>query len=223
MFDPDDRQPIDATPPSAVPDAAGVDRPDGAPTDLAAVPSFLRSRLGQAGSGRPAANASTHGPRPATTSIPDVASLPMLGIAPRRLILLGASILLAWMIVSFGRQVAEASASSARAEGSVRQPPWPGGDRHGARAQVIQDQRYIGQAARAFVSAAPGRSVRPRRGPRPPMRGLGGRRAWRGDRDDEPWSAGWTSSSAPAADRGDPAPAAPSGGRPVDWPGPAVT
>jgi cell division protein FtsB len=158
MPDPDARQPIDATPPSAVPDAAGVDRPDGTPTDLAAVPSFLRSRLGRAGSERPVAHASTHGPRPATTSIPDVALLPMLGIAPRRLILLGATILLAWMIVSFGRQVAEASASSARAE-ELRSANAALAQEVAAmerELQVIQDQRYIGQAARAFRLGSPG-------------------------------------------------------------------
>lgn len=152
MPDPDARQPIDATPPSAVPDTAGVDRPDGTSTDLAAVPSFLRSRLGRAGSERPAGHASAHGPRPVTTSIPDVASLPMLGIAPRRLILLGATILLAWMIVSFGRQVAEASASSARAE-ELRSANAALAQEVTAmerELQVIQDQRYIGQAARAF-------------------------------------------------------------------------
>jgi cell division protein FtsB len=76
----------------------------------------------------------------------------MFGIAPRRLILAGAAILLAWTVVSFGRQVAEASAASARAE-ELRAANAALTDDVAAmeqELQVIQDQRYIGQAARAF-------------------------------------------------------------------------
>jgi len=148
MPTPDGREPLDA-PLSPDASAAAPDaRPDRAPGDLAAVPAFLRGRAGAAG------RIATHvgAPRPETPAVPDVAALPMLGMAPRRLILIGATILLAWMVVSFGRQVAEASAASSRAE-----------DLRAANAalteevaalerelQVIQDQRYISQAARAF-------------------------------------------------------------------------
>lgn len=90
--------------------------------------------------------------RPEPVPVPDLAALPMFGIAPRRLILAGAAILLAWTVVSFGRQVAEASASSARAE-ELRAANAALTDEVAAmeqELQVIQDQRYISQAARAF-------------------------------------------------------------------------
>jgi cell division protein FtsB len=82
----------------------------------------------------------------------------MISIAPRRVILVGATILLAWLIVSFGRQVAEASASSARAE-ELRAANAALAAEVAAmelELQVIQDQRYISQAARAFRLGASG-------------------------------------------------------------------
>jgi cell division protein FtsB len=131
---------------------APVPAPDEEPTgrsgDLAAVPAFLRSRLAAM------APPTSHGPvgRPEPAPVPDLAALPMFGIAPRRLILAGAAILLAWTVVSFGRQVAEASAASARAE-DLRAANATLTDEVAAmehELQVIQDQRYISQAARAF-------------------------------------------------------------------------
>jgi cell division protein FtsB len=152
MPTPDAREPLDAT---GSPGASGVtsDLASGArsgamPRDLAAVPAFLRRRAGAAG--RIAINPPQ--PRPEATAVPDMASLPMLGIAPRRLVLIGATILLAWLVVSFGRQVAEAAAASSRAE-DLR----AGNAALAAEVtalqqelEVIQDQRYISQAARAF-------------------------------------------------------------------------
>jgi cell division protein FtsB len=153
MSDPHAREPLDATPSPATPTppapvAAPDEEPAGRSGDLAAVPAFLRSRL--------AATTSPTSPgpvrRPEPVPVPDLAALPMFGIAPRRLILAGAAILLAWTVVSFGRQVAEASASSARAE-DLRAANAALTDEVAAmeqELQVIQDQRYIGQAARAF-------------------------------------------------------------------------
>jgi len=153
MSDPHVREPLDAapspaTPSSPAPVAAPDEEPAGRSGDLAAVPAFLRSRL--AATAPPA----SHGPssRPDLVPVPDLAALPMFGIAPRRLILAGAAILLAWTVVSFGRQVAEASASSARAE-DLRAANAALTDEVAAmeqELQVIQDQRYISQAARAF-------------------------------------------------------------------------
>lgn len=153
MSDPAAREPLDPAPLPAAPSrAASVAVPDEEtaerPGDLAAVPAFLRSRL--AATAPPPA----HGPaaRPEPVPVPDLAALPMFGIAPRRLILAGAAILLAWTVVSFGRQVADASASSARAE-DLRAANAALTDEVAAmehELQVIQDQRYISQAARAF-------------------------------------------------------------------------
>ena len=148
MPTPDAHEPLDVTrspgTSGADPDA-GLDR---TPGDLAAVPAFLRSRAGAAG--RTATHAQAAPPE--TTPAPDVASLPMLGIAPRRLILIGATIVLAWTVVSFGRQVAEASAASSRAEelraaNTALTAEVADLERE---LEVIQDQRYISQAARAF-------------------------------------------------------------------------
>jgi len=165
MSDLDAREPLDPTPSTAPLAPGDVDEStrNGAGRDLAAVPSFLRSRLGATGTDadgskvivpRPSAAARTEGP----ASIPDVAALPMLTIAPRRLILLAATILIAWLIVSFGRQVAEASASSARAD-ELRAANAALADEVAAmehELEVIQDQRYISQAARAFRLGSPG-------------------------------------------------------------------
>ncbi len=153
MSDPHAREPLDAAPSPATPSSPSPVAAPGAEAagrsgDLAAVPAFLRSRL-------PATVPPTsHGPvrQPEPVPVPDLAALPMFGIAPRRLILAGAAILLVWAVVSFGRQVAEASAASARAE-DLRAANAALTDEVAAmeqELQVIQDQRYIGQAARAF-------------------------------------------------------------------------
>ncbi|MBI2777144.1 MAG: hypothetical protein HYX57_07755 [Chloroflexi bacterium] len=134
-----------AFPPTPEPPDA---RPAERGADLSAVPAFLRNRAG-------ASATSTRVVRddaPAPVELPDVANLPMLGIAPRRLVLIAASVVLAWLVISFGRQVAEASAASSRAD-----------DLRAANASLaqevsamerelttIQEQRYIVQAARAF-------------------------------------------------------------------------
>ncbi|MCI0581639.1 MAG: hypothetical protein L0227_01890 [Chloroflexi bacterium] len=165
MSDLDAREPLDSTPSAATSGAGDGNESTraGAGRDLAAVPSFLRSRLGATGPDadgskvivpRPAASARTAEP----PSVPDVAALPMLTIAPRRLVLLAATIVIAWLIVSFGRQVAEASASSARAD-ELRAANAALADEVAAmerELEVIQDQRYISQAARAFRLGSPG-------------------------------------------------------------------
>ncbi len=128
-----------------VPDAP---EPPDETTDLDAVPAFLRDRHSATptGSTRPIVAASP------TDAILDPAALPMAGIAPRRLVVIGATIILAWFVVSFGRQVAEASAASARAD-ELRAANAALIDEVTAleqELQTIQDQRYIAQAARAF-------------------------------------------------------------------------
>lgn len=148
MPSPDAREPLEPPRSPAVPARTAFDGSDGGTGDLAAVPAFLRGR--RATLARLPGRGPEAGPEPAP--VPDVGALPMLGVAPRRLILIGAAILLAWMVVSFGRQVAEASASSARAE-ELRAANAALAEEVAAlerELQVIGDGRYIDQAARAF-------------------------------------------------------------------------
>jgi cell division protein FtsB len=119
------------------------------PRDLSAVPAFLRDRLADARS-RPSRHVPDV-PPPAAASI-NVAALPMVGIAPRRLVTIALAVVLVWMVASFGRQVAEASAASSRAD-ELRAANAALAVEVAAleqELQTIQDQRFIGQAARTF-------------------------------------------------------------------------
>lgn len=141
-------EPLEETPRGA---ALAGDPEDAAGTeveDLAAIPAFLRGRPGRMNATPTRAGISG----PPIVPVPDAASLPMVGIAPRRLMLIGVAIVLAWLVVSFGRQVAEASAASSRAD-ELRAATATLGDEVTALEQelrTIQDQRYIAQVARAF-------------------------------------------------------------------------
>ena len=46
----------------------------------------------------------------------DLTSLPIVGLTRRRMAVIAAAILAAWIVIAFGRQVSEASAASARAQ-----------------------------------------------------------------------------------------------------------
>lgn len=154
MPNPDAREPLEGPRPSDSSDAPGGGRGKSARPDLSAVPAFLRGRA----SASDHVPANGHPAAPTAPSVADVAALPMLGVAPRRLLLLGASILLAWLVVSFGRQVAEASAASSRAE-ELRAANAALATEVAAmeeELQLIQDQRFISQAARAFRLGTPG-------------------------------------------------------------------
>ena len=142
---PDSTAPGESAPEPALTDV-NRERAATAGPDLAAVPAFLRDRPATAG----VARAVIH--RPAELTIPNVASLPMLGIAPRRLVLIGLTIVLAWMVASFGRQVTEASAASARADElrAANAALTEEVDALARELQTISDQRYIQQAARAY-------------------------------------------------------------------------
>ena len=122
--------------------------------DLSAVPTFLRSRSSgaEAVPEPPPPAWPTRRPMPVLADGPDPAALRMAGISPRRLLQVVAVIAIAWGVISFGRQVASASAASAHAA-SLR----------GANAQLqvqvsamqrelalIQERRYIDQQARAY-------------------------------------------------------------------------
>jgi cell division protein FtsB len=116
--------------------------------DLAAIPAFLRDRARTAIVSRVRVPVDGDVPAPAL----DPASLPMAGVAPRRLVVIGATIVLAWLIVSFSRQVAEASAASSRAS-ELRSANAALAAEVAAterELQLVQEPRYVTQAARAF-------------------------------------------------------------------------
>ncbi len=135
--------------PSSAPPAQGPepDAASGPPRDLSAIPAFLR--------GRPVADRAVAPPSrigaPEPTAA-DVAALPMPGIAPRRLIVIGLTIVLAWLIASFGRQVAEATAASSRADDLRAATAVLTDEVTGLEQELetIQDPSYISIAARAY-------------------------------------------------------------------------
>jgi hypothetical protein len=82
---------------------------------------------------------------------PDLAALPIAGITQRRVAILLGTLLAAWIILLFARQVSEASAASSRAELMIAE----NAVRHGQIAALereldrIQQPRFILQQARA--------------------------------------------------------------------------
>lgn len=50
------------------------------------------------------------------TTAPDLAALPIVGITRRRVAILAGTMLAAWIVIAFARQVGEVSAASSRAE-----------------------------------------------------------------------------------------------------------
>lgn len=141
-------EPLDTTQSPAAPDGDREDDTRRAADDLAAVPAFLRDRPGPTSPPPARVVAAPAPPEPAL----DPATLPMAGIAPRRLILVGLTIVFVWLVVSFGRQVVEASAASSRSD-ELRAANAALAQEVTAlerELQTIQDERYIAQAARAF-------------------------------------------------------------------------
>ena len=157
MANPNASQPPDGRPEPDVSDPL-----DG--RDLSALPRFLRSRTGDesADSGPAfseapdAAREAGLPPRPLRAALangPDPAGLPMVAaLSPRRLLQIVAAVAILWGVVSFGRQVASASAASAHEDAL-------GGANAALQDQVtamqgeltlIQEQRYIDQEARAY-------------------------------------------------------------------------
>lgn len=94
----------------------------------------------------------TSGDGPAPTAIIDPGRLPMAGIPPRILMLVGALILASWLVLAFARQVGDAAAASVRAD-DLR-------DANGAlelevaaldrELMRIQDPRYVALVARGY-------------------------------------------------------------------------
>lgn len=138
----------------------GPDGPDsddpGLRIDLSAIPTFLRTRGAEPAEvgeeDEPVVSPFVTRPLPAIADVPDPAALRMVSISPRRLLQFVAVVAIAWGVVSFGRQVATASAASAHAA-TLREA------NAALQSQVtamqgelalIQERRYIDQEARAY-------------------------------------------------------------------------
>jgi cell division protein FtsB len=122
--------------------------------DLSAIPSFLRSRArgDERGADIPEPAWPIRQPQPVLGAAPDPTALRMAGISPRRLLQIVAVVAIAWGVVSFGRQVASATAASAhaadlRAANADLQDEVSAMQRELA---LIQERRYIDQQARAY-------------------------------------------------------------------------
>ena len=131
----------------------GTGRDHPIPADLSAVPKFLRDRgAAQVRLPRRSVGRADPEPDPGASAAAAVAALPMAGLPPRRLIVRGLVIALAWMAVSFGRQVTEASAATARADQLRAATAALAVEVAGLERelQTVQDVRYITGAARAY-------------------------------------------------------------------------
>ncbi|MES2209039.1 MAG: hypothetical protein V4515_02505 [Chloroflexota bacterium] len=140
----------------------------GATADLSAIPSFLRgpgaTQDDEPGSTRPVerpdagrAGETRVPPRPVLPDARDPGVIPMASISPRRLLHVVAVVALAWALISFGRQVATASAASARAD-ELRAANAAMQDQVGAMQReltLIREQRYVDQQARAYRLGSP--------------------------------------------------------------------
>ena len=131
--------------------------------DLSAVPSFLRAETGEPHhlpvNPDPSDRAATRlervvfsPPRPVVVLAPDPGAIPMATISPRRLLHVVAAIAIAWSVISFGRQVATASAASNHAD-ELRAANVAVTDQVAAMQReltIIQEQRFVDLQARAY-------------------------------------------------------------------------
>ena len=94
---------------------------------------------------------------PGSSGEPDLAALPIVGIARRRAAILLGALLAGWVVILFARQVSEASAATGRAETMVA-------DNAARRSQIaglerelqrIQQQRFVVQQARGYGLGGP--------------------------------------------------------------------
>jgi cell division protein FtsB len=152
MTQPDDLEPPDDR------SSAGVAGPRA--RELSTLPAFLRRQAADDVGTRPRGGglpASLQAIRPVVATAPDPSQLPMVGISPRRLLLAVAMVAVAWSVISFGRQVAAASAASAHAvelraanAGLAAEVAALQGE-----LQLIGEPRYIDQQARAYRLGGP--------------------------------------------------------------------
>lgn len=152
---------IDQEPTGALPREHGPGSGPG--RDLSSVPSFLRENL-ETRSPRPD-GATRHalataearrlvavGLEADQVEMPDPGAIPMATISPRRLLHVVAIVALAWGVISFGRQVATASAASAHADELRAANAALQRDVTAMQQELnlIQEGRYVAQEARAY-------------------------------------------------------------------------
>lgn len=134
-------------------------------TDLSAVPQFLAGAIHE-GSGQSEAgpDPEPHGHRQrrvgvaqSAVLVADPSALPMATISPRRLLHAVAVIALAWGVISFGRQVATASAASAQADALRSATARMQADVTAMQRELVlvQEARYVDQQARAYRLGTP--------------------------------------------------------------------
>ncbi|HET7829431.1 MAG TPA: septum formation initiator family protein [Candidatus Limnocylindrales bacterium] len=107
-------------------------------------------------------DATPQGPRevvtaPAATTLATLADLPVAGLTRRRIALLIAALVAAWVIVLFARQVGEASEASTRADAMRAQNEVLAANVAALEQELalIQRQAYIEQQAREYRLGAP--------------------------------------------------------------------
>lgn len=83
---------------------------------------------------------------------PSLAALPIAGITRRRVAVIAGTVITAWMVIFFARQVGEAAAASARVEALAAENVAVAADvaRLEAELELIQRQEYIVQQARGY-------------------------------------------------------------------------
>lgn len=92
------------------------------------------------------------GDQPGMPGLPDLSGLPVTGFTRRRMGFLGAGVLAAWVVISFARQVSDASAATARLEGLQSSNAQLAGQVAGLESeyQLIQGDAWVRQQARAY-------------------------------------------------------------------------
>lgn len=127
--------------------------------DLSATPSFLRAAAGTGRSQHLGERARAVLPQLGVedAQAPDPGAIPMATISPRRLLHIVGVLALTWGVISFGRQVATASAASAHAD-ELRAANATIQAEVTAMQQeltLIQEQRYVELEARAYRLGSP--------------------------------------------------------------------
>ena len=89
---------------------------------------------------------------PGTPGLPDLSGLPVTGFTRRRMGFLGAGVLAAWVVISFARQVGDASAATSRLQGLEGSNTQLAEQVAGLEReyQLIQADAWVRQQARAY-------------------------------------------------------------------------
>jgi hypothetical protein len=89
---------------------------------------------------------------PGLPGFPDLSGLPITGFTRRRMGFLGAGVLASWVVISFARQVSDASAATSRLTGLEGSNAQLAGQVAGLEReyQLIQGDAWVRQQARAY-------------------------------------------------------------------------